>query len=191
MKANILIIFIFPLLFSSCVEDTNLRAVNISGKIVSVISGKGIANATLISKVNTYGGSGILSYVREISSQRITTDTEGNFSATLYYENSGNVFLFDKEDDEYSTQILTSKKNFYLSELEGDDLLIFNVRKFEELEIKVKSIVAYDEDDTISVSIYESNTNYIRGVIYSIKNFGNINESWGLLLMKMVIIHIG
>ncbi len=87
--------------------------------------------------------------------------------------------MFDKEDDEYSTHLLTSKKNFYLSELEGDDPLIFKVREYKELEIKVKSIAPYDENDAIGVYIYEKNTSYIRGVIYKIKNFEDINEPRG------------
>ncbi len=170
-------ILMLTLILSSCSLNDGLNSKTVNGRLISSITGDGITNAEIYIRVNEYNGSGWFGYSTELDSDRATTNEDGSFTTTVYYDNQNNVVLFDMDGTEGpSTGILDSKKNFYVSELFDVDSLVFHARKYEELKIFVKSINPFDENDKISVSIFERNTNYITGVYYDIENLGDLNE---------------
>lgn len=179
MKAHIFLIVIIGLFLGSCTgDDDNLNSIEVKGRLVSEITGEGIANGNIFAYVNEYKGSGIFAHAVEIDSKDIRTDANGYFSTTLNYKDKNNVILFEQINDETATGLLQEKRNFYISELKDTSPLVLLARKYETLEIKVRSIDPFDENDALGVYIYQTNTNYYNSIIYKIENFGDQNEQY-------------
>ncbi len=179
MRTKIFFLLLTVLLLAGCsADDDGLNSIEISGRLVSQVTGKGVSDGLILAKVNEYHGSGMLGYTVEISSKQIQTDANGYFTATLFYKNKDNVFLFEQINEQVATGMLQEQKNFYLSDLENGSPLNFVVRKYEKLEIALKSTSPYDDNDAIGISIYQNNTNYFNNIIYKIENFGDQNQPY-------------
>lgn len=180
MKATIFVLIMTALLLGSCsAEDDGQNSIEVSGKLVSEVTGEGIARGVMYVLVEEYIGSGMFGYLKEISSQEIETDEDGYFTANLRFKDKENGMLFQQINEELATGILDSKRTFKISELDGNESLIFEAREYKELIIKLKNTSPFDEEDFISISIFQSNTSYFNSVIYGIENFDDQNEPWG------------
>ena len=172
-------VILLILILSSCSSKDDVNSIIVYGKLISPITNIGIDDARIHIRAEEHGGSGWFSYSTEIDSYTAATNIDGTFTAILNYENRTNVISFGMDGTiGPSTGILDSKKSFYVSDLFDVDSLVFHARKYEELKIFVKSIDPFDENDSIGISIYQSNTNYLNNVFYNIENIGDSNEIW-------------
>lgn len=179
MRAKILFPLLAVLILAGCSADSDsLNSIEVSGRLVSQVTGEGVSDGLILAKVNEYHGSGMLAYTVELSSKQIQTDVNGYFTTTLNYKDEGNVFLFEQINEQVATGMLQEQENFYLSDLENGSALNFVVRKYEKLKIGLKSTSPYDENDAIEISIYQKNTNYFNNIIYQIENFGDQNQPY-------------
>lgn len=176
MKAHMVILMLALILGSCSSDDDGQNSVEVSGRLISQVTGKGIADGVIYIKVEEYKGSGIFGYSEEISSREVQTDNDGFFTSNLRFNNKENVILFQQINEELATGILNDRKSFKISELEP---LLFEARVYQELQIKVKNTAPFDVNDAIRVSIFQPNTTYSNSIIYQIENFGDQNEPYG------------
>lgn len=161
---------------SSCDLD-GLNRQEVSGVLISEVSGKGIANTSLTATVLSASGYGIFSSSNQVSRKEITTNHQGEFSLSVKYEDRDNWVWFTKNDEEKSTDILNIVPRFYISELDEGPATLY-VREFHPLEITVKNVDPFDSEDAIYVSVFftvqendnDINFRYTHSVIYDIVN---------------------
>lgn len=173
MKKLIVIVtvLIVALVSNACRQEIDENLFNVKGKVINEITKVGIPayEFTLLEQETT--GSGIFSIVKVVNSKAIKTDANGNFNVAIDVKSNSNGFEFSSGMTDNYTPIQNSRHVFNNINLLSEALL-FNVRNWEKLEIKVKNTQPFDENDEIRVSVFEDNTHYIGQFITKITNNG-------------------
>lgn len=171
----LLILFLF---FISCNferDDNNKMYAN--GKVINQITKKPLVNTKIYFSSSRVIGSGVFSYIVTDFQGYSITDSEGRFQTKISYKSIDSFFEFGFNEDDIHTGAVGSKTTFSYEDLQKKEELIFFYRNWEKLDISVINKNPLDENDQIRVYILQDKTNYINSPIYSIENFGNINEA--------------
>ena len=178
-KATSLYLLCIVGLLTACIDDLD-ESHRVYGKLISEITGEGIENAQIVLQVKEFHGTGVFSYSNTLYEVTVDTDHLGNFTANIDYDNDFNIVGFyvvnNFSEEDVSTGIIGLRSNFFIHELKELDQVVFKARKLEDLEIRVKSIQPFNDEDKISISISEFNTTQTGGIVYDIINFQDPNE---------------
>lgn len=168
-------LIILLLLFTSCSLD-NSDYQDIHLKILSQFNNEPIPNVDVLVLVQNVRGSGMFSSTYEISRKIIKTGKNGEINTAMRYENLNDFFTIYIIEEEICTDVLRHTNSFFFEEVLNGNPLKLYARKYFPMQIKVKNINPYNENDKISISFYHVGSNYYSAPIYDIINNGNINE---------------
>ncbi len=177
MRNIYLKICVFLILVGSLVncnsDDTQYQKV--SANIVSEVTNDPIANVSLQVICKGSRGSGLFSSTYEISQRIVTSDIEGNFSVDLPFEDSNNFFTIYIQNQDICTDIIYPGNNFFFEEVAAQEPLKLKARKFFQMEVLVKNVSPYDENDQISIGFYHIGSNYHFAPLDAIENRADVN----------------
>jgi hypothetical protein len=173
----ITMVLISMLLFFSCKKWSSLpNDYNTSAKIISEVSGKPIAGATMIVEVLS-AQPGIGGYYDEVlDSFSVKSDNNGDLNFNIRYNDDLYIHVRFFCIDTSTTGLVNSKTDFSLEDFKQLAPFTFLVRELEPLNITVKTINHYNNDDAIDVDVVDGNIGYPIGRITSIQNFADKNQ---------------
>jgi len=175
--------FIISLMIAtSCttVEESDIKYVEINGKIVNEFTNEPIPNISFNLKTglkhqNSENPS-IWDWTETIENMEIATDKNGNFSAEIAYEELTNsLMLFRKNDDDY-TRFVEGNLNKTIADINENTPFVIGVRHWEDLVITVKNVAPFDENDSVNIYVRQLNTPYDMHIITDIVNNGVQNQ---------------
>lgn len=159
----------------SCNED-DLESISFNGRLTSEVTDEPIGNITIVGRTTGVRGSGLFSSTYEIDRQEVQTNANGEFSMFVDYESydftAVNIFKGAGGD---CTELLEMKRNFFVAEVENKTFDL-KARRLYPIEIRVKNVEPFDEEDSIYISIVELDPNNPYDRAFDIENFGVQNQ---------------
>ncbi|WP_298900388.1 hypothetical protein [uncultured Psychroserpens sp.] len=175
VKINLLLIC--ACFVSSCsIDDDSYQDVRL--RVISEFTGEPVSGAEVLILVQDVGGSGLFSSTYDISRKIVRTDDNGSIDTILKYENTNNFFTIYVIDEEICTDIIAHVNSFFFEEIQSEIPLELKVRKYFPMEVTVKNINPFDENDRISVSFYHVGSNYHSAPLYHIEHRGDVSEPY-------------
>lgn len=172
MKNLKMVFIVFVVMAASCSKDDNNGdgegMATVKGRIVSGVTNEGIKNAPIAVFSEEYYKELFGGYF-DIDNTTGMTDDNGYFSVSLRYSNPDNFFTFYSEDEFKTTQILNRNDRFIMETATSGDL-VFEVRRLGKLKIILKNIDPFDENDSVSFTIFQG-LGY-NPAVYQIDNYG-------------------
>lgn len=172
---TLLIALILTFSFIGCNED-DLETIEVKGRLVSEVTGDPIPNVPVIGLSQSSRGTGLFSSNYDIDRQFTETDTQGFFNLSVGYEdyNSNWIWVF-KGESNVCTEFLNTERIYPIPELDGNELTV-EVRKLYPMEIKVKNVNPFDEEDSIYIHLIELMPNNPYNRLFTAENFGVENQ---------------
>lgn len=174
MKTKIFLFTVSLLLIFSCRKTD--QYIIIKGKVLDEITKENVPGAKIWVRIVSTHIEGFFSYETLIDSKTTSTDDAGNFSIAMQYNDANNIVDLYKTNNEKYTELLDFGKNHTVSEFANNNAVVFYVRRWEKLKIKVKNLSPYDSNDNVRISILQQNTSLDNSIIDSIQNFGKANQ---------------
>jgi hypothetical protein len=173
---------IFLIIASSCtsVEESDLKYIEINGKIVNDFTNDPISNISFNLKTglkhqNSENPS-VWDWTEIFENIEITTDENGVFSTEIAYKDLSNSLIFFREDDNDYTRFVKGNLGKTIADINNNAPIVIKVRHWEDLVITVKNIDPYDENDRVNIYVRQTNTPLDMHIITEIVNNGVQNQ---------------
>lgn len=173
----ILLLILAPSMINCSTDDELHQEIQL--RLVSEVTGEPVTGVEVLVLAQGARGTGMFASIYEVSREIAQTDSNGYANVVLNYESSENFFTIYAIDEDISTDIIRHTNSFFFEEVQGKTPLELKVRRYFPMEIIVKSINPYDDNDQISVSFFHVGSSFISAPLYKIENRGDSNEPYG------------